>query len=116
VVETLDVWGKVTSSVSSAAVKVLEMAMAMAMAMMILLASASPVPSDDRHGAGVGHGEDHDVAGRGGAKCPGRGPAAERVGKVLGLSGVTADDLDGVAALDRASALWRGRRSRGRGC
>ena len=63
-----------------------------------------PVLSDDRHGAGVGHGEDDDVAGRGGAECPGRGAAAELGGQVLGLGRVTADDLDGVAAFDSSGA------------
>ena len=63
-----------------------------------------PVLSDDRHGAGVGHGEDDDVAGRGGAECPGRGPAAESGGQILGLGRVTADDLDGVASFDPPGA------------
>jgi hypothetical protein len=36
-----------------------------------------PVLGEDLRGAGVGYGEDDDVAGRGGAECPGRGAAAE---------------------------------------
>ena len=44
-----------------------------------------PVLGEDLHGAGVGHGEDDDVAGRGGGECPGRRAAAERGGQVLGL-------------------------------
>src|SRR6202030_1427924 len=67
-----------------------------------------PVPGEDRRGAGVGYGEDDDVAGRGGAECPGRGAAAERGGQVLGLGRVAAGDLDGVAALDRAGAYGAG--------
>jgi hypothetical protein len=61
------------------------------------------VLGDDRHGVGVRHGEDDDVAGRDGAECPGRGAAAERGGQVLGLGGVAAHDLDGVAVLRRPS-------------
>jgi hypothetical protein len=51
----------------------------------------------------VRHGEDDDVAGRGSAECPGRGPAAERGDKALSLGRVAADELDGVAARDCAS-------------
>jgi len=67
-----------------------------------------PVLGDDRHGAGVRHGEDDDVAGRGGAECPGRGAAAERGGQVPGLGRVAAGDLDGVAALDRTGGYGAG--------
>src|SRR6266700_6076668 len=67
-----------------------------------------PVLGEDRRGAGVGHGEDDDVAGRGGAECPGRGAAAEGGGQVLGLGLVAAGELDGVAALDRAGGYGAG--------
>jgi hypothetical protein len=39
---------------------------------------------------------------------PGRGAAADRGGQVLGLGLVAADDLDGIAALDRAGAYGVG--------
>ena len=91
----------VTSPVASA-LKVLEMSM------MTLPASASPYWATTGTRAGVRHGEDDDVAGRGGAECPGRGAAAERGGQVLGLGRVAADDLDGVAALDRAGGYGAG--------
>jgi hypothetical protein len=67
-----------------------------------------PVLGEDRRGAGVGHGEDDDVAGRGGGECPGRRAAAEGGGQVLGFGLVAADDLDGVAALDRAGGYGAG--------
>src|ERR1019366_5635353 len=65
-----------------------------------------PVLGDDRHGAGVRHREDDDVAGRGGAECPGRGAAAERGGHGLGRG--AADDLDGVAASERPAGEGAG--------
>jgi hypothetical protein len=63
-----------------------------------------PVLADDRRGAGVRQSEDDDISGRGGADFSCRGAAAERAGQIGGLDRVAADDLDGVAAFDRAGA------------
>ena len=74
--------------------------------MMTLPASALPVLGDDLHGAGVRHGEHDDIANRYRAERADRGPAAERGSQTLGLGRVTADELDRVAASDRASSRW----------
>src|SRR3954454_5396123 len=60
-----------------------------------------PVLGDDLYSAGVRHGEDDEVTGRGGAKGPGRGAAAERRGHFLGFDRIAADDLDGVPTGER---------------
>src|SRR5207248_1416575 len=60
-----------------------------------------PVLANYRRRAGIGHGDDDDVPGRGGAGRP-DGGAAERDGQFLGFDRVAADDLDCVAAGERA--------------
>ena len=83
--------------------------------MMTLPASASPSGGSQRAGAGVRHSEDDDVAARAVPKCPAvaRSTSAEPIGS---LGGVTADDLDGVAALDCTAGNGAGPLYRRRGC
>jgi hypothetical protein len=58
--------------------------------------------ADDRGSTPVGHGEDDDVAGRGTPERSRCGAAAELFGQGGRSGGVTADDFDSVATVERA--------------
>jgi hypothetical protein len=76
--------------------------------MMTLPASASPYWATTGTALVYGTARDDDIASRDSAERPSRGPAAERGSQTLGLGRVTADELDGVAARDRASGYGAG--------